>query len=336
MADHRLATFVHVSDTHIGELDPCTGDALLDESVRERWRRGGRFYGFFGHTRVALRQFAEFYGRLREEEDARLIHTGDLSRIGGHAQIEMARRYFTQHLDTAAGPVGLDDPSSLELSIPGNHDHWPGNGWVLGRAAPGLRQSFPLLHSPRRIPLPGGRSVLFAGIDSDADVWSWSPSRALARGAFRSQLRRLARSLPLPAPHEIRVLLLHHSPQFRGLDLGIQRRSRAALDRFVARHQFRVLLTGHIHTPDAKVRAFPHGEVLEARAGTMSLRDYLPANWIAEGTGPLDPLPRNALLVHRLYETAGSGLSWRTSLHVRTQQGFMDGLEFTGIGRLPA
>lgn len=336
MADVRLATFVHVSDTHIGELDPCTGDALLDESVRERWRRGGRFYGFFGHTRVALGQFAEFYARLREEENARLIHTGDLTRIGGDAQIALARRYFTRRLDTAAGPVGLDDPSALDLSIPGNHDHWPGNGWVLGRAAPGLRNAFPLLRAPRRIPLSGGRSVLFAGIDSDADVWSWGPSRALARGAFRSQLRRLSRTLPLHDPHEVRVLLLHHSPQFRGLDLGIQRRSRAALDRFVARHRFRVLLTGHIHTPEARVRGFSHGEVLEARAGTMSLRDYLPANWIAEGTGPLDPLPRNAVLVHRLYEGAGRGLVWRTALHVRTPQGFMDGREITQVGRFPA
>lgn len=319
--ERRLATFVHVSDTHIGELDPGTGDAFLEASVRNRWRKGGRFYGFFGHTQVALKQFADLFARLRETEGARLVHTGDLTRLGGARQLALARRYFTQRLDTARGAVGLDDPTALDLSVPGNHDHWPGNGWVLGRPTPVLRHAFPLLLAPRRVPLAGGRSVLFAGIDSDADVWSWSPSRALARGAFRSQLRRLARRLPRPERGEVRVLLLHHSPQFRGLDLGIQRRSRAALDRFVARHHFRVLLTGHIHTPSVRARGFAHGEVLEARSGTTTLRDHLPAAWIAEGTGPLDPLPRNALLVHRLYES-GHGVEWRATLHMRTRSGF--------------
>jgi 3',5'-cyclic AMP phosphodiesterase CpdA len=334
MIDSLLATFVHVSDTHMGDLDPSTGDAYLEESVRERWRRHGRFYGFFGHTRVALGHLAEFYARLREREGALLIHTGDLTRHGGTAQLELARRYFTARLDTPRGPVGLDDPSALDLCVPGNHDHWPGNGWVLGRATPGLRNSFPLLRAPRRVALPGGRSVLFAGIDTDADVWSWSPSRALARGAFRSQLRRLARALPIPEAGEVRVLLLHHSPQFRGLDLGIQRRSRAALDRFIARHGFQVLLTGHIHTPEATRRRVGGGEVLEARAGTTHLRDYLPADWIAEGTGPLDPLPRNSLLVHRIRGLSGGGIQWHTSMYVRTPQGFVekrDGASVLGL-----
>ena len=329
MIDHLLATFVHVSDTHIGDLDPRTGDAALDESVRRRWEKGRYFYGFFGHTRIALAQLAAFYGRLREEEGARLIHTGDLTRWGGSRQLAMADRYLRSRLDTPGGPVGLDDPTALELAVPGNHDHWPGNGHVFGRSDPALRRAFGALPvPPRRIALRGGRSLLFAGIDSDADVWGWGPSRALARGAFRSQLRKLALALPAPDADEVRVLLLHHSPAHRGPQLGLARRSRAALDRFVARHRFRVLLTGHIHVPGGRVRQFAHGDVLEARAGTAVLRDFLPEEWVKTGHGPLAPLPQNALLVHRVFETA-AGLEWRTSLHLRTERGFED------RGRLP-
>ncbi|MCE9582195.1 MAG: metallophosphoesterase [Planctomycetes bacterium] len=195
MPDRLLSTFIHVSDTHIGELDPRTGDAALGHDVLMRWKKDRHFYGFLGHTHVALSQFAEFYRRLRDSEGARLIHTGDVTRWGGAAQFALAKRYFEKRLPTPEGDVGLDDPHALELAIPGNHDHWPGTGWVLGRSTSALRRMFrPLPVPPKRFTLAGGRSLLFAGIDSDADVWPWSPTRALARGAFLSQLRALGRN----------------------------------------------------------------------------------------------------------------------------------------------
>lgn len=332
LSDTRLATFIHISDTHLGDLDSRTGDASLGEDVRERWLKDRHFYGFLGHSCVALRQFAALFTRLRETEGAQLVHSGDLTRWGGASQFSLAKKYFRARIETPSGPVGLDDPAALDLAIPGNHDHWPGNGWVLGRSGPALRRFFrPLPLAPRRVPLTGGRSILFAGIDTDADVWPWSPSRALARGAFLSQIRSLARALPSRRPDEIRVLLLHHSPAFRGVNLGIQRRSRVALDRLVARHGFRVLLTGHIHTPAARVR----GDILEARCGTTLLRDHLPADWLASGGGPVKPLPQNSLLVHRLFEIPGGSLEWRATLHLRTEAGFVDGGALPGAAAFP-
>lgn len=337
MPGRRLATFVHVSDTHIGDLDPRTGDAALGPDVLFRWKKDRHFYGFLGHTHVALAQLADFYRRLRDAEDARLIHTGDLTRWGGAAQFALAKKFFEKRLPTPAGDVGLDDPRALELAIPGNHDHWPGTGWVFGRASSALRRMFrPLPLPPKRIALPGGRCLVFAGIDTDADVWPWSPSRALARGAFLSQLRSLARLLKPREPHEIRVLLLHHSPAHRKAGLGMQRRSRRALDAFVARHGFRVMLTGHIHVPGGRIRRMPHGDLLEARAGATLLRDFLPREWLEEGGGPTRPLPQNALLVHRLIEAEDGSVEWRTALHLRTPGGFeergpMEGAEGVSV-----
>ena len=252
---------------------------------------------------------AEFAARLRDEEGAITIHTGDLTSWGAPGQFEAARAIL---------PEVLRDPKALELAIPGNHDHWPGTGRVLGRSSGALGKHFSGLPWIRRLPLGPDRILTFAAIDSDADVLPWSNARALGRGHFQTQLAALDVLLPRPAPGEVRVLLMHHSPWLRKFHLGITRSSRAALMAFLPRHGFRVILCGHIHLARAHLQECAHGLVLEARCGSTTQRDCIPVG----GTTSRHGIPHNTLIVHRLDEDDEGALTWHSELYRHGLKGF--------------
>src|ERR1700682_1665246 len=69
----RLATFVHVSDIHIGRVE-ADGDA----EFLEAWRLHPQLDGFLGHEYAALALLDRFVAELRRQEDIHLIVTGDL------------------------------------------------------------------------------------------------------------------------------------------------------------------------------------------------------------------------------------------------------------------
>jgi len=301
MSPRRLLTLLHISDTHIAEPDAHAAGGRLEPWVRGRFHRGHAWYGFLGHSSPALESLGRLARRLRDDEGAQIVHSGDLTSWGGPGQFAAALEIL---------PAALGSPSALDLAIPGNHDHWPGDGGVFGRPSAALRETFPVLPWVRRIPLGRGRLLTLAAIDSDADVFPWGYARLWGRGRFQSQLAALDSLLPRPVPGEFRALLLHHSPWRAQHRLGVSAGSRLALDAFLPRHDIRVLLCGHVHVPRCEVRACPHGDVLEARCGTTTQRDFVPAEWLAGARGRLPGLPRNSLLVHRVIEDDGTGDVW--------------------------
>ena len=332
----RLATFVHASDVHFGDLDRDTGSATLDAKAEDWWRSHRVFDGFLGHSYDALVHLADFFARLRDEENARLIVTGDLTTCGAPSQFDLARDYFEGHLEIDPGnPVGLQEKTARSLTIPGNHDHWPGKRVIWGQPSAGLQQHFPTLPiAVERISLGRHRELVFAGIDSDADVRPTfpGPCRLFARGKFVSQLRTLEATLGPPVASEVRVLLLHHSRSQRSYATGMVRGSRRALDTLVARRDVCVLLSGHVHVPRGERftvsdRDGGAHEVMEARAGTTLQRDELPLDWVAAGSSKddeRDRLPPNTLLVHRLVEV-DARIEWRTHCYRRSRtRGFVD------------
>jgi hypothetical protein len=67
-AERRLATFVHISDLHIGDLDQNRDSQVQDWYYRRIYR------GYLGHHSAALDHLDEFFGEtLENEPDSRLL-----------------------------------------------------------------------------------------------------------------------------------------------------------------------------------------------------------------------------------------------------------------------
>lgn len=86
MQPQRFATFVHISDLHFGEMDE-NDDSKIEAAVPWWWRLLPIFKGYLGHHGAALRQLEAAVGELREDEDATILLTGDLTANGGGAQL---------------------------------------------------------------------------------------------------------------------------------------------------------------------------------------------------------------------------------------------------------
>lgn len=176
--------------------------------------------------------------------------------------------------------------------------------------------------------LPGGRTIRFIRIDSDADIRSYGVSRLMARGAFQSQLTKAARLLDEIADdeNEIRVLLIHHSYHCQGMKLSINAASRQAFEHFLSDYRIALIMTGHLHKPLLHSFVPPTPEsspVLEARCGTTTQVDRVPYHWTTV-TGQLAKrkFPKNVLLVHRLFEDTRGQVFWNVEILERTRLGF--------------
>jgi hypothetical protein len=319
-----LASFVQISDLHFGELDPVTGSTVLQPVPPNAWRISHWFDGLLGHTYDAAVHLHDFFRFMRKTEKAQIICTGDLTVCGDNPQFYNARGYLTDVIRlNPYVPLGLQDPSALDRSLPGNHDHWPGSPRILGTPTAGLNHTFPLLPYLRRIPIANsGRTLVLAGINTDADVSSWGPSRFLARGRFISQLIALEGNLGPPSKNEIRILLMHHSRMYRSRGrwgtLEIHDKDRAALDQFIVNRDIAVLLSGHTHVPKGRIAPIKKHRILETCCGTTMQRDTPPLGW----GGARTIRQTNSLLVHRLVELSSGDLAWGTDLYYRTVRGF--------------
>jgi hypothetical protein len=320
--ERRLATFVQISDMHIGDLNQRNDAAAL------QWHYHRLFRGYLGHHSAALDHLDEFVaGLFLQETDARLFVTGDLTAFGRPSQFEFARAYITGQVSLGVGNyLGLSAPTAH--SIPGNHDHWPGRPpsspldlVMFGEPTIGFSLTFPGLPLPIiEYPLTDAVRVTVAGIDSEADVDPYSPNRFFAIGSFKSQLSALRERFAEPNPNEIRILLLHHSPQHPDLVHGMERSSFWDLLRTIDECEISVLLTGHLHEPKGEMNESHHHNVrwewIEARCGTTTVRDEIPES----GSTNRSVLRPNTLLVHRLYEIAtrkASRIEWRSSIFRR-------------------
>jgi 3',5'-cyclic AMP phosphodiesterase CpdA len=333
----RLATFVHISDLHFGEVDRSTFQVTYPAWMIALWTHAPFFTGLVGHEYAALLDLQQFFTDLRTQEQARLIVTGDLTSCGSVTQLAAAEAYLGEVLKPPLGNfVGLQESDWRKQAIPGNHDHWPGNFFSLGPPGPRFQswfQHFPYVGPA--LPLTAGRAqlrFLGAGIDTDANVYPGTPDRLLARGSFTTQLLRLSLMLPHRGRDEIRVLLLHHSLAHRGLTLEINPGSRKQLEQFLAVNDIRVILTGHTHEPLVQpfqvTTSGPAGllrwfaqptrqvQCLEGRCGTTAQATKVPLGWPSSGHSR--DLCVNTLLVHRLYEQDDGRIVWHAETYRRS------------------
>jgi hypothetical protein len=334
----NLLTLVHVSDVHFGDLS-LAEDAPMDSEASRWWRHHARFDGFHGHHHAALVHLRQRYAELRRtldpDEQLRLVVTGDLTAFGGAMQFQLARQYLEDAIALGRGNrLGLELPDGLELAIPGNHDHWPGDRTIFGEETHGLGHLFPerpFVAPPIRV--ASGVKVVVAGIDSDADTRPWGPARFTARGHFESQLAALAPRLGAPSADEIRVLLVHHS-RMHSTSLGVEMMggdSQEALDEFMRAHDIAVLLTGHVHHAEGDVWTVDDGkgrqwQALEVRCGTTTQRDKAPRDWKLTPEEEIERFPTNTLVVHRLTRTGDGGIEWSAAVEERNRfRGFRRG-----------
>jgi len=326
--DMHLATFVHISDLHIADIDPNTGRTTDEAGAALIWATLGWFDGLLGHSTRALERLEQFFHQIQRQENASLIVSGDLTRVGKQEQFDTASEYLGSRLLPPKGNhLGLSVLDWRDRAVPGNHDHWPGTATMFGPPTAALGHTFPALpFVGQPIPLGTGQHIRIIGIDTDKDVHPWGRNRGLARGSFCSQLTDAAGQMRAPDRNEIRVLLLHHSRVHQGFSLAMDDASRDALGVFLVEQDIPVLLCGHTHVPRLKSFRVTHQgrtiEVLEACCGTTTVMDTIPYEWrTILGTRPGRTLKINTLLVHRLLKENGA-IIWHTQTYFRSPFGF--------------
>jgi 3',5'-cyclic AMP phosphodiesterase CpdA len=345
-----LATFIHVSDLHIGDIDPATGDAAVSPRMAQVFANNHWLDGLLGHHGQALEELEAFCEDLRDAGEApRLLVTGDATRAGAATELDTARAFLEQAIDLSpplqrhAG-LRLGRFGNTDFIIAGNHDHWGGTpppaGGNASLAWARLSGTAPAVHAPA-LRLANGRDVVFVCIDSDADVAARTLDRTLAKGSFRSQLADPASQPGAATPGEIRVMLIHHSWAQSGPWLRMKQGSRQALAEHLYTHGVQVMLSGHSHVPLLRdfVVSTRHGSrtVFELRCGTTTQHDTVPLSWLnLVGRRPKRQWPPNALLVHRLWQAADGGTEWEATVHVRSlKSGFVPLPGTAGVRRFP-
>jgi len=323
----RLATFVHISDLHFGDIDlsSTNKNAVPPPIVAAMASNAGPIWdGLLGHSHLSLVRLEQLYTELKGNENAGLLLTGDLTAYGSQTQFDTAVDYLGNILrpPRASNPIGLREKNWNTYSVPGNHDHWSGKPVIFGGPTPALAQYFPALPAVR-YSLSSGQYLTFLRVDSDSDVSAYGSNRFLARGCFSSQLAALSSSLPVPEKDEIRVLLVHHSYSASGRTLAMTPLSKAALEEFIVDHAVRAVLCGHIHQPPFTVvaRATHLTQTrwfLEARSGTTTQLSTLPLQWRSVlGNRPKRPYRwPNSLLVHRLSQLSNGAINWRAQVYM--------------------
>jgi 3',5'-cyclic AMP phosphodiesterase CpdA len=312
-----LKTFLHISDLHIDHEPPQQRGGPYDPKVEWYIRVLGIMDGLLGHSDAALVMTADFFYR-KLKANATLITTGDLTRNGRVDQLRLASDFLGGRLTPPYGRAGLSRADWRVRTVPGNHDHWPGRNFPLGQPQIDIANEFPL---PRIVDLPldDKWNVQFLLLNSDCDVGHWSLTKFMARGRFISHLQKLENDLR-NRPRTFRVLVLHHSWSYfnRAGWNEIDLTSRVALEKFMIKHNIDVVLTGHIHEPTVIIKEVQakhrsgRKHVMEARCGTTSRLEGLPARW----GRPYISLERQSLLVHQIVEHNGE-LYWGTRVYRR-------------------
>lgn len=316
---------LHVSDLHIGDVDPLHNDAQFDAQAFAWWQLSSIFDGYLGHTHVALVRLEDLVDKLRAEGPTDLVVTGDLTTTGAKTQLDTAMLYIRDEVPVRRGtPVGLSEADATV--IPGNHDHWPGRVchatqffWCMcGVTGAHVATTFPGLPTTRNVPLIPGCNLVLASINSDAQVGL--VDRVAARGSFVRQCVALAADLGKPAADELRVLLVHHSYIKGGFALAMDARSKEALEALIETAGIRLILTGHAHT--AKIRdVTTPTSFRELRCGTTTARDHYPKKrrWLMARLRRWRRLPKNTALVHEISENGGV-IYWTTKVMRRNDR----------------
>lgn len=333
-----LKTFVHISDIHFS-------DSNHDSKALALYAAIPKLDGFLGHDYQSLTMLDEFFTDMVDNEEAELIVTGDITRVGGVFEFSMARTYLERELTPPQGNfTGLREPNWLTRAIPGNHDHYPGIPLLIGGPTAGLAATFPNPKLPRMVTSDlgsDGHELTFLLVNTDADVPCLHPDRWFARGSFVSQIDELERQLDereqrlgKKRDKEIRILCLHHSRAQRGPMLEMDQSSRDRLSNFIPKYGIAILLSGHIHEPplvrmETAVNTTDDtvfADYLEARCGTTTQRNlfHIPYYWRRIlHTLHIKKLGHwsNTLLVHRISQENGA-IIWESDLFMETPYGF--------------
>jgi 3',5'-cyclic AMP phosphodiesterase CpdA len=328
----NLSTLIHISDLHFGTTDPDTYDA----EALKLWAAIPLLDGLLGHKYSALMLLESFWlDRRDQDEELKLIVTGDLTTKGNPAEFETAVEFLHDELvPPKGGNVGLGVKDWKDWTIPGNHDHWPGSVRMIGRPSPAFGKTFRVTPFVKDLSIPpatGKYLVKFLCIDTDFDVHWLHPYRVTARGSFVSQLDALREDLHKRDRNEIRVLCLHHSPAKPGYWLAIDSDSRRELHKLIVDKEISILLCGHVHSPPL-VKAFTATSgsksraYLEARCGTTTQQDLQesPYYWknVLAPLGVQSRRDSNSLLLYRITEEA-DGLYWDSELYELRPEGFL-------------
>lgn len=323
--------FLHVSDIHFAQVNP----ASLPHRTRQAWSRVPFLDRLLGHDPRTLARLDQFFEGVRGYGSWHLVQTGDVTGFGSVSEFQAGSRYFSSTLTPPYGDFwGLRLPDWKRRSVSGNHDRWPGNGWMFGTSNPwhGSPHFYTTPLVDRAIQAPSFPPIRFLGIDSEREVNPFGMRRLLAVGSFRDEVARLRRALDHRRAREIHILMMHHSRLAADCRTnGIERVSREMLDRLVGDYDIRVVLTGHVHAP--RIEEIPVGDgahrLLETRCGTTAqklnrpVRTYLELSWMPDAA---QRVARNArksqsLLVHRLAAENGS-LVWRSQAFRLSRHGF--------------
>lgn len=324
------ATFLHISDLHVGEIDAATGNAKVPPGAAAVVRNlpGTLVDGLLGHQGRSLLDLMHFYRGLNKagRTPTEVLVTGDYTRYGAVADFDLAFEYLQDEIDVYPN-VGRH--AGLRLGerppgIPGNHDHWAGNTFPM-TASPSLYWNYPgIANLPailKRVRLSDSRDLVLCGVDSDAEIPSNSIRRLRARGSFQQQLSDLEQILGRNVNNELRVLMVHHSWNKRGVLLSMDTRSRRVLERILQDCGIRVVLTGHTHHQG--VAPIGNTGAHEMCCGTTTQIDQVPYSWRnILGRLPSQPgsWPPNTLMLHRVHEDPVlNRWTWETEVFVRNR-----------------
>jgi hypothetical protein len=349
-----LATFLHISDLHIGHRFKPSGGLEPVAPLPSRLHKAGG--GLLGHHNKALDDLDALYRELGKAtpadgpSKATVVTTGDLTQDGHLEQIALAEQFLGAKLTPPHAAIGLNqaslahikrpDASWRDLAIPGNHDHWPGPDMLLwpitvpyGSTAMDITGKFAC---PGWLDYPlekheGGKFIQFIRINTDSDVASHSGDRFWARGAFESQLDQMRKDLKTRPANCFRVLLMHHSPSepkggwFCATD--VTEPSLTKLNALLEDFQIAVILSGHRHEHHCCLWPAGKWTTLEARCGSTTQRE-----WVSLVFRKPYRCCTNSLMVHRVVEEEGC-LWWKT--YIRTSDTGYLKKTYVGTGSLP-
>jgi 3',5'-cyclic AMP phosphodiesterase CpdA len=159
---NRLATLLHISDLHLGDIDPVTKDSEMPP----HWEKFSWFDGLRGHSYHALVKLDRFWGKLQQEQPLLLV-TGDITACGSEEQYSTAADFLGKELVLPKGQyVGLGKSDWNRFAIPGNHDNWPGPPPFSGLRSPVSRKRIEKRPTTKRMSYDWPAAIRFPSWES--------------------------------------------------------------------------------------------------------------------------------------------------------------------------
>lgn len=311
-------SLVHISDLHFGQRVTGGKSAFNGFCTHDVWR--------IEALMIAMRQI-EILVKGKGDHFA-CIATGDLVTVGDDASFAIAHTYLRSTFWPTRNPadnLGLVQGDEL-MSVPGNHDYWPGKRMVGGTRPVGHFDDTPWT---RKYSV-GQHKVVVVGIDTNSGVNPTGTSRVLARGAVSTgELNALDRTLATlrqNTPDVHIIAAMHHSPSLQKAKIVpslfhaevIEASARTDLLDVLHRRGVELIISGHVHEANTSTVRSPNytgTPIVEARAGTATQG----SGWLSR---KIRPAQANSFLVHRFSQHPTGKLYYSCELFALTGRGF--------------